>query len=197
MSKTIAEAITALAAKVKGSAVTPADGTKVAALDALVDAMAGSDVPMPQWSTVAEAIDLVTANYTPGGGGVDVGALVRIQHSNDVPVADTSYVYGDSCYSVASVSVGDVAIFDVANNEVSIDRVAAGATVATLPYVSSETAAFYVVAYDPDNSGIVTSVESVTVEHEFTGTAPSITLTYTVPAVESGKALWVKFPYGS
>ena len=71
MSKTIAEAITALAAKVKGSAVTPADGTKVAALDALVDAMAGSDVPMPQWSTVAEAIDLVTANYTPGGGGGD------------------------------------------------------------------------------------------------------------------------------
>lgn len=69
MSKTIAEAITALATKVKGSAATPADGTKVAALDALVDAMAGSDVPMPQWSTVAEAIDLITANYTPGGGG--------------------------------------------------------------------------------------------------------------------------------
>lgn len=194
--RTIAQAITDLATKAKGSQAVPRGRTITDALDALADAMAGADVPLANCTTIVNAIDTVTANYG-GGGGVDVGPLVRVQHSDNAPVAGTSYVYGDACYSVGSVAVGDATIFDVTGNEVSIDNVAAGATVSTLPYVESETAAFYVVAYDPDNDNVVTSVESVTVEHEFSGTAPGITLAYIVPSVETGKALWVVFPYGT
>lgn len=190
------QAILAVASAVKGEQVAGGDGSVNTALDVLADALAGENVQVPM--TQQGAI-LALAQYVSGGGGggVDVGALVRVQHSNDAPVAGTSYVYGDACYSVGSVAVGDATIFDVTGNEISIDRVAAGATVSTLPYVASETAAFYVVAYDADNNGIVTSVESVTVEHEFSGTAPNITLAYIVPAVETGKALWVAFPYGT
>lgn len=218
------QAILAVASAVKGEQVTGGDGSVNTALDILADALAGEnvEVPMTQQGAIlalaqyvdgmvkpegtititenGEGIDVAqyaTADVSVSGGGVDVGSLVRVQHSDNAPVVGTSYVYGDACYSVGSVAIGDATIFDVTGNEVSIDHVAAGATVSTLPYVASETAAFYVVAYDPDNDNVVTSVESATVEHEFSGTAPDITLAYIVPAVETGKALWVVFPYGT
>lgn len=192
---TTKDSILALAAKISTGTV-PNVATDAQALGELAKAMCGS-APTEPIATVDDAIAFITANYSGGGGGVDVGPLVRVQHSDNAPVVGTSYVYGDACYSVGSIAVGDATIFDVTGNEVSIDHVAAGATVSTLPYVASETAAFYVVAYDPDNDNVITSVESVTVEHEFLGTAPSITLAYVVPAVETGKALWVVFPYGT
>ena len=67
MSATIVEAVVKLASKVKGEAVKPANATIAAALDALADALAGENVQAKP--TIAAAIDVITENYTPGGGG--------------------------------------------------------------------------------------------------------------------------------
>ena len=76
MSATIVEAVVKLATKVKGEAVKPANATIAAALDTLADALAGENVQAKP--TIAAAIDVITENYTPGGGGgVDVGAPWR------------------------------------------------------------------------------------------------------------------------
>ena len=74
--RTIAEAITDLATKAKGSQAVPRGRKITDALDALADAMAGTDVPLARCTTIVNAIDVVTANYG-GGGGVDVGAPWR------------------------------------------------------------------------------------------------------------------------
>lgn len=76
MSATIVEAVIKLATKVKGETVKPANATIAAALDALADALAGENVQARP--TIASAIDVITENYTPGGGGgVDVGTPWR------------------------------------------------------------------------------------------------------------------------
>ena len=63
---TDAQAIVAVASAVKGEAVTAANGTVHAALDALADALAEADVTIPQTNNGAI---LALAQYVSGGGG--------------------------------------------------------------------------------------------------------------------------------
>ena len=83
MSATIVEAVTKLATKVKGETVVPKNATVSAALDALADALAGENVQAKP--TIASAIDVITENYTPGGGGVTLGnaCMVSVYSSAD------------------------------------------------------------------------------------------------------------------
>lgn len=75
--RTIAQAITDLATKAKGSQAVPRGRKITDALDALADAMAGTDVPLANCTTIVNAIDVVTANYG-GGGGVTLGNVCTV-----------------------------------------------------------------------------------------------------------------------
>lgn len=134
--RTIAQAITDMATKAKGSQAVPRGRTITDALDALADAMAGTDVPLANCTTIVNAIDTITANYG-GGGGVDVGALVQMMHRSNV---STEPAAGDAVeltadYDVTAIKLGDATIVDgTINSEVIISDVgfAAGVTLTTI-----------------------------------------------------------------
>ena len=108
--RTIAQAITDLATKAKGSQAVPRGRKITDALDALADAMAGSDVPLSRCTTIVNAIDTITANYG-GGGGVDVGAPWR-----DIMILEEVPSVGDvlpSPYDIVTavyVMIGDTIV---------------------------------------------------------------------------------------
>ena len=133
--RTIAQAITDLATKAKGSQAVPRGRTITDALDALADAMAGADVPLANCTTIVNAIDTITANY--GGGGVDVGALVQVMYRSGVTPQPA---VGDAVdlapiYDVAAVKIGDATIADVTTTGSGIQSDvgwASGATLTTI-----------------------------------------------------------------
>ena len=129
--RTIAQAITDLATKAKGSQAVPRGRKITDALDALADAMAGTDVPLANCTTIVNAIDTVTANYG-GGGGVDVGNIVFVS----APNADTDTI-------IATLGDKQMLVNDCAN----ADGIAAGMTVEITthlapPFVHGVTASY-------------------------------------------------------
>ena len=128
MSKTIQEAVIGLASKVKGAAVTPTNATIASALDTLADALAGEDVQARP--TIAGAIDAITANYTPGGGGgPTLGAQTYIFGGDTAPepggyITDTLAIGG---VAIGSTTVVENGYFN------AVLSVAAGAAATTTP----------------------------------------------------------------
>lgn len=133
MSATIVEAVVKLATKVKGETVKPANATIAAALDTLADALAGENVQAKP--TIASAIDMITENYTPGGGGgVDVGALVQVMYLEN---SETEPAVGDAVdlttvYNVAVIKIGDATIADTTTSGSSFNSSAGWASGVTL-----------------------------------------------------------------
>lgn len=131
MSATIVEAVVKLATKVKGETVKPTNATIAAALDTLADALAGENVQAKP--TIADAIDVITENYTPGGGGdVDVGNIVSVA----APNAETDTI-------IATLGDKQMLITDCVN----ADGIAAGMTVEITthlkpPFVHGVTASY-------------------------------------------------------
>ena len=123
MSATIAEAVVKLAAKVKGETVVPKNATVAAALDALADALAGENVQAKP--TIADAIDVITENYTPGG----VGQLITVLGEGDGVPEVGNRLSGFPI--VASVRMGESVICDAEANAGAY-LVAAGVTAVTV-----------------------------------------------------------------
>lgn len=191
MGKTIAQAIADLAGIVKGEPVATADGTKVAAIDALIDAMTGEDVPVPEWSTIADAIDVLAANYTPGGGGVDVGPLVFVGCALATPTVGGSF--HTSPY-ITLAKIGDVAIYDnSALGDPAGGSFAAGLTLTTdaIPTEYADTMNAYVCTVDGSNQYATVELWDGTLTREDTEYEgdPAYQWTFTVPELQEGEAL--------
>lgn len=152
MSATIVEAVVKLATKVKGEAVKPANATIAAALDTLADALAGENVQAKP--TIASAIDVITENYTPGGGGggVDVGAPTFVVKSSDAPEVDDRI---PNNAAIAGLAIGDATIVPVLPNG-HVLAAASGMTATTTPDMELEptTCDAYVVTV---TSGVITA----------------------------------------
>lgn len=146
--RTIAEAITDLATKAKGSQAVPRGRKITDALDALADAMAGTDVPLARCTTIVNAIDTITANYGGGGGGVDVGAPTLVVKKNFAPEVG-EYIPGTS--AIGGVAIGEAVIVPVDSFNV-ISEVAAGVTATTAPdsELAPTACAAYVVTVDDE-----------------------------------------------
>ena len=197
--RTIAQAITDLATKAKGSQAVPRGRKITDALDALADAMAGTDVPLANCTTIVHAIDTVTANYTPGGG-VDVGAPVdvRIRELEGVPTVGDPVDAGDMQY-VTKIAVGDaiIAAGEYSSSLIRGISFAAGTTLTTswLPAFGDPTqdAAYAFLytfetveeeGYDVEYYTSVTVLpDTVTME---TNENSEKRYTFTVPEVENG-----------
>lgn len=111
--RTIAEAITDLATKAKGSQAVPRGRKITDALDALADAMAGTDVPLARCTTIVNAIDVVTANYG-GGGGVDVAKVTfACTYTGDAFDILMPSIYDGVIYANTSSDEVDGTTFDV------------------------------------------------------------------------------------
>ena len=192
--RTIAQAITDLATKAKGSQAVPRGRKITDALDALADAMAGTDVPLANCTTIVHAIDTVTANYG-GGGGVDVGAPTLVVKNNSAPEVGESLPVSSA---IGGVAIGDAVIVPVMP-VTEIPMAASGVTATTAP--DSELEPTTCDAY------VVTVVEEeITASEQWGGTltpgtyGAGITLnvwTFDVPALEfddstgSGQALYL------
>lgn len=197
MSATIVEAVVKLASKVKGETVKPANATIAAALDTLADALAGENVQAKP--TIASAIDMITENYTPGGGGggVDVGPLVAVgvRENEGVPTVGDTVDAGDMQY-VAKIAVGDVII--AANGEDSSFVIrgisfAAGTTLTTkwLPAFGDPTQdAAYAFLYTVETVEEVDNYKTVTILQDAvtmeTNENSEKRYTFDVPEVEEG-----------
>lgn len=131
MSATIVEAVVKLATKVKGETVVPKNATIAAALDALADALAGENVQAKP--TIASAIDMITENYTPGGGGGgSFGPFATVlNEGTSVPEVGN---HMDGIAFINSVGVGD-SVICVTDGTYSI---AAGATAITPGVLSTD-----------------------------------------------------------
>lgn len=149
--RTIAQAITDLATKAKGSQAVPRGRKITDALDALADAMAGTDVPLANCTTIVNAIDVVTANYG-GGGGVDVGAPTFVVKSSDAPEVDDRI---PNNAAIAGLAIGDATIVPVLPNG-HVLAAASGMTATTTPDMELEptTCDAYVVTV---TSGVITA----------------------------------------
>lgn len=202
--RTIAQAITDLATKAKGSQAVPRGRKITDALDALVDAMAGTDVPLANCTTIVNAIDVVTANYS-GGGGVDVGPLVPVMYRSNVT---TEPAVGDAAdlttlYDVAAVKIGDATIMDITTTGSGIQSDvgwASGVTLTTIwmpAYADPTEDAAFAFTYtvetveEVDYYKTVTMLENaVTMETNENGEKR---YTFTVPAVDDGTSLAVAY----
>jgi hypothetical protein len=198
--RTIAQAITDLATKAKGSQAVPRGRKITDALDALADAMAGTDVPLANCTTIVNAIDVVTANYTPSGGGVDVGAPVQVMYRSNVAAEPA---VGDAVnlapiYDVAAVKIGDATIMDVTTTGSGIQSDvgwASGATLTTIwmPAYSdpAEDAAFaftYTVetVEEVDYYKTVSILQDAVTMETMNDGDPMKRYTFTVPEVDEG-----------
>ena len=125
--RTIAQAITDLATKAKGSQAVPRGRKITDALDALADAMAGTDVPLANCTTIVNAIDTVTANY--GGGGVTLGdAHLVIVDDGTVQPGDEI----DGGTAIMKISVGDAVVTDMTAGAIWQNTISTAATGATV-----------------------------------------------------------------
>lgn len=201
--RTIAQAITDLATKAKGSQAVPRGRKITDALDALADAMAGTDVPLANCTTIVNAIDTVTANYSGGGGGgVDVGAPVDVMYRSNVTAEPA---VGDAVdlatlYDVAAVKIGDATIMDVTTTGSGIQSDvgwASGVTLTTIwmpAYSDSAANAAYAFTYtvetveEVDHYKTVTMLENAVTMETMTDEWGDVKkrYTFTVPAVDEG-----------
>lgn len=132
---TTKDSILALAAKISNGTV-PNVATDAQALGELAKAMCGTAPEVPL-ATVDDAIAFITANYSGGGGGADVGALVDVMYRLGV---ETEPAVGDAVdltavYDVAAIKLGDATIADCTINGQTIQSdvgFAAGVTLTTI-----------------------------------------------------------------
>lgn len=184
--RTIAQAITDLATKAKGSQAVPRGRKITDALDALADAMAGTDVPLARCTTIVNAIDTITANYG-GGGGVDVGAPTLVVKKNFAPEVG-EHITGTS--AIGGVAIGEAVIVPVDSFNV-ISEVAAGVTATTAPDsdLALTACAAYVVTVDDEEITAVAPWGGTLTQSTF-GTDEYNIWSFTVPALEFDFDTW-------
>ena len=195
MSATIVEAVVKLATKVKGETVKPANATIAAALDALADALAGENVQAKP--TIASAIDVITENYTPGGGGdVDVGALVAVFVENEEPTVGGGTPGADGPLTVA---IGDTVI--ASGNVPGIGAsalygsFAAGMTAQTNSYVADTLSAYAcTIGDDGEGNAVYLTVAPYALEATRTSDEGGYSWTFVIPEMSEGVAL-VLYPH--
>lgn len=186
--RTIAQAITDLATKAKGSQAVPRGRKITDALDALADAMAGTDVPLARCTTIVEAIDAVTESYTPGGGGgVDVGAPTLVVKKNLAPEVG-EYIPVTS--AIGGVAIGEAVIVPVDSLN-AISEVAAGVTATTAPdsELAPTACAAYVVTVDDEEITAVAPWDGTLTQSTF-GPDEYNVWSFTVPALEYDFDTW-------
>lgn len=196
---TTKDSILALAAKISNDTV-PNVATDAQALGELAKAMCGS-APTEPIATVDDAITYITANYSGGGGGVDVGPLVQVMYlaNTDTEPAVGNAIDLTTVYDVAIIKVGDATIADnttSGNGTPSDAGWASGVTLTTywMPAFDDPTRdAAYAFLYtvetveEVDYYKTVSILEdAVTMETETDGGDVRKRYTYTVPEVEEG-----------
>lgn len=193
--RTIAQAITDLATKAKGSQAVPRGRTITDALDALADAMAGADVPLANCTTIVNAIDVVTANYSGGGGGgVDVGAMAFVGCALATPTVGGSF---HTSPIIALAKIGDVTIYDYSIvGDPAGGSFAAGLTLTTdaIPTEYANTMNAYVCTADGSNQYATVELWDGTLtreDAEYEGD-PAYQWTFTMPELQEGESfiLW-------
>lgn len=124
---TTKDSILALAAKISNGTV-PNVATDAQALGELAKAMCGTAPEVPL-ATVDDAIAFITANYSGGGGGVDVGAPTFVVKSSNAPEVDDRI---PNNAAIAGLAIGDTTIVPVLPNG-DVLAVASGMTATTAP----------------------------------------------------------------
>lgn len=180
--RTIAQAITDLATKAKGSQAVPRGRKITDALDALADAMAGTDVPLARCTTIVNAIDTITANYG-GGGGVDVGAPTFVISGNAAPETG-GYITNTDV--IAGVTIGGTTIVPIDPYN-TMFSVASGATATTRPdeELSPTTCDAYVVTVNDDEFTAVSPWDGTLTHGTWAGNSGDLNVwSFEVPALE-------------
>ena len=157
---TIESAFNEIAVAQGGTAST--SGTIAGAIDALNDALAGSDQQAAV--TIEDAIKLLGEHINGGGGGggqVDIGTPVAILYADpNIAVDDTYYPEGGSEATLKKIMMGENLIIQPVDPANSISGyVASGLTVYTTPAVIVGNPSFYILTVS-DN--IVTAIEDIT-----------------------------------
>ena len=185
MGKSTAEAITYLAEKVSGEQVMQPNGTSNV-LDAVLDALTGTEVPYESFPTVADAIEAAADMY-PSGGGPELGAPGQCYYDSVEPTVD-----GELDYSpvIHSVYLGEQLVASATAAEPNIYLViAAGLVVETAHDTGGTACAAYVCTVD---DGLYTSVEpwdgTITAHADGDNTY----WTFTMPELQEGEwlVLW-------
>lgn len=186
---TTKDSILALAAKISNDTV-PNVATDAQALGELAKAMCGTAPEVPL-ATVDDAIAFITANYSGGGGGVDVGALAFVGGIGEAPIV------GEEMFTfpiIALAKIGDVAIYDGSPYGASASGGLAGGLTLTTIVVSAElvdTMGAYVCTADGNGqyATIVPWGGTLTRENaEYEGD-PGYKWTFTMPELQEGERL--------
>ena len=194
--RTIAQAITDLATKAKGSQAVPRGRKITDALDALADAMAGTDVPLANCTTIVNAIDVVTANYS-GGGGVDVGAPVAVLVEHEEPTVGGGDPGGAE--GPHTVAIGDTVIGngDIPGLGVGFlfGSFAAGMTAQTISYEADALSAYAcTIGDDGEGNAVYQTVAPYALEAIRTSGEGGYSWTFVIPEMNEGVAL-VLYPH--
>ena len=180
---TIASAFNDIAVEQGGTAST--SGTIAGAIDALNDALAGSDQECAQ--TIEHAVILLGEHISGGCAPLLGGKVKIVNYGDQMPVANESYAY-EGISPVGKLSIGDTVVADthfVSGGAFS--EVAAGVTIEIQDNILEDSVGFYIVSID--NEDLVTSVEDATVVYS----VEDAHLSFTVPEVPVGKCLFVRY----
>lgn len=189
---TTKDAVLALAAKIAGTTQDNVS-TTAQALTKLAYAATGQ-APTTDLMTVDDCIAFITANYTPGGGGVDVGAPFGCYSTDTLPAIGE---HEDLMSAIAKVKVGTTIICDGGENFALGGLIASGCALTTLPFLVSEadTCNAYVCTVGPDEdyTTAYSTVEAwsgtLTRSDTTLESLPAYEWTFTMPELQEGEIL--------
>jgi len=188
-------ALMALEEKVTGVAPDPENVTTDVAL-ALADIFR-TDAPMAQETAIVNAIDTITANYSGGGGGVDVGAPVTVLVDVEEPTVGGGGMGGaDGPHTVAIgdtvIGNGDIPGLDVGT---LFGSFAAGMTAQTMSY-EGDTLSAYACTIGDDGEGntVFLTVAPYALEATRTSGEGGYSWTFVIPEMNEGVSL-VLYPH--
>lgn len=191
---TTKDSILALAAKISNDTV-PNVATDAQALGELAKAMCGS-APTEPIATVDDAIAFITANYSGGGGGVDVGPLVAVLVDFEEPTVGGGNPGTDGPHTVA---IGDTVIGtgDIPGLGASYlyGSFAAGMTAQTKGYdVDTLSAYACTIGDDGEGNSVYLTVAPYALEATRTSDDSGYSWTFVIPEMSEGVAL-VLYPH--
>jgi len=192
---TTKDSILALAAKISNDTV-PNVATDAQALGELAKAMCGAAPEVPL-ATVDDAIAFITANYSGGGGGVDVGPLVAVLVEVEEPTVGGGAPGG--AYGPHTVAIGDTVIGtgDIPGIGVGYlyGSFAAGMTAQTMSYdVDTLSAYACTIGDDGEGNAVYLTVAPYALEATRTSDESGYSWTFVIPEMNEGVAL-VLYPH--
>lgn len=192
---TTKDSILALAAKISNGTV-PNVATDAQALGELAKAMCGS-APTEPIATVDDAIAFITANYSGGGGGVDVGAPVTVLVDVEEPTVGGGDPGGASGPHTVAIGGTVIGIDDVPGVGVGYlyGSFAAGMTAQTANY-EKDTLSAYACTIGDDGKGnaVYLTVAPYALEATRTSGEGGYSWTFVIPEMSEGVAL-VLYPH--